>query len=144
MSLSILIIENQGFDMSIYVSPLKENYTVDVAFDIEHAKGLIDGENINKYDLIILDVMMPPLKLFTLEETENGLLTGIKFFENYIEPHLKQRLCSIIILTSAKGEIYNKIKEYFKMKRPKILDVISKSETSPFELKSYIDDNIKI
>jgi CheY-like chemotaxis protein len=47
--------------------------------------------------IAIIDVMMPPGDLFTLEYTNDGLITGVRFYERLRE---KSKGCRVFLLTN--------------------------------------------
>lgn len=89
-------------------------------------------ENKDEVDAIILDVMMPPGKLLNLEETANGLRSGIIFLEYLKE--LDEGI-PVIILTNANKKNIEKIshRNYF---------IYEKKEIDPWSLVDKMD-NIK-
>jgi len=77
---TILLIDDHPSDNSIFVSLLRNKYAVDVTAYITTA--LIKLTNDKRYDLVILDVMMPSFEIdFNGIDTDDGLRTGLVFYE---------------------------------------------------------------
>ena len=101
-----------------------DNLSVDYFDDVDHFFAEID---ISRYWLIILDVMIPPGNTFRLEDTKEGLLTGVFVYERL---RALSSTIQIIILTHLVGA-----EEQFSEER--YCQVMQKSKYSPTEfLKS--------
>jgi len=90
--MAILLFENKADDLEVYGMILTENgFELDIATGPRQAKNYLK-DNPGKYELIILDSMMPAEGLFEevpenrVRDTKGGLLTGLIFFEEYIRP----------------------------------------------------------
>ena len=141
MKLRILFIENQAYDMEIYSNPFEEdeNYELETAYDIYQARDFVQGENLKRFDLVILDVMMPPGDLYNMAETNKGLLTGLCFFDEYFEKKPSRKPVPVILLTAAAGDTLKKIRDYNRTK-PQIINLLNKSNSSPMDLKVFVDE----
>lgn len=83
MEKKILLIDDNLISNNNYINRLKTKYSVDdVAYLNTAIYKLKHHEN---YCLIIVDIMMPTLGLFTNEETNDGLTTGLVFYEKYLK-----------------------------------------------------------
>ncbi|MDR1202461.1 MAG: hypothetical protein LBL58_12670 [Tannerellaceae bacterium] len=78
MKKRILVIDENIKDYTNYIDALRTEYDVDDCGYIGTARYKLHKNN---YDLIILDIMMPTLGLFPLEETTYGLRTGLVYYE---------------------------------------------------------------
>lgn len=84
----ILWLDNDSFYIKAYVSALKDRGdVVDVATTVTVADRLLNG---NRYDLIIVDAMIPTLnedeeRLFPPEETDRGLKMGVSFYKHVLQ-----------------------------------------------------------
>jgi PleD family two-component response regulator len=76
----ILLIDENVLDYKNDIDVLESEYKVEAVGFIDTARYLLKR---NKYDLIVLDIMMPTLGLFDshLEETADGLKTGLVYYE---------------------------------------------------------------
>ena len=83
MTKEILFIDDLSKENSNYISVLETEYKVDVTAYIETAR--VKLKKTNRYGLIVLDIMMPTLGLFTEEETEDGLKTGLVYYERELK-----------------------------------------------------------
>ena len=131
MKPKILMIENSAYDMEVYAELLRDQYDLTFAWSIVQASEM----QMVYFDLIILDVMMPPEDLFGLAETEKGLLTGLCFFDKF----LKGKFVPIIFMTAATGAVLAKIEEH-RRKFPQILAVMRKADMNPIDFKHAIDE----
>ena len=83
MKSKILFIDDLSKKDSNYISVLETEYDVDVTAYIATARKKLLPPQI--YELIVLDIMMPTLGLFTEEETKNGLITGLVYYEKELK-----------------------------------------------------------
>ena len=135
----ILFIENQIFDMSIYLTILKEDYQFAIAYDVETAVDLLEKGGVANFDLIILDIMMPLLKDVLPKEFIDDRKTGIHLFNEYIAGKPEAGPIPVIILTGAPEDILDEI-NILKDEYPnQIINVLKKSEVNPAELKNVVD-----
>ena len=79
MKKEILFIDDLSKENNNYISVLETAYDVDVTAFISTARKKLQKPE--RYGLIVLDIMMPTLGLFTEEETEDGLKTGLVYYE---------------------------------------------------------------
>ncbi len=84
MNKKILLIDENILENENFINVLRSNYEVDAVGYIKAAR--IRLQSPNDYDLVVLDVMMPTLGLFDLEETEGGLKTGLVYYEKELKP----------------------------------------------------------
>lgn len=76
----ILLIDDHPEDNSNFISLLRNAYAVDVSAYLSTA--IIKLSNGMRYDLVVLDVMMPDVGIdFKGIDTEDGLRTGLAFYE---------------------------------------------------------------
>lgn len=80
MKKKILLIDENLQENKNFIDVLRTEYEVDPVGYISAAR--IKLQHFEEYDLVVLDVMMPPLGLFDLIETEDGLKTGLVFYES--------------------------------------------------------------
>ena len=83
MTKEILLIDDLSEEHSSYISVLETEYKVDVTAFITTAK--IKLKKPERYGLIVLDIMMPTLGLFEEDETEDGLKTGLVYYERELK-----------------------------------------------------------
>lgn len=80
MAKSILVIDDNPQNISSYIDPLRELYNVDVTMALSSAERMIKKK---KYDLMVIDIMMPIQNL----NITNELQTGLEFYRLKIEPY---------------------------------------------------------
>lgn len=80
MEKKILLIDENLQENKNFIDVLRTAYEVDPVGYISAAR--IKLQHSEEYNLVVLDVMMPPLGLFDLIETEDGLKTGLVFYEH--------------------------------------------------------------
>jgi DNA-binding response OmpR family regulator len=93
----ILFVDDERRDNTSYLDELRmSGFKVEFRKDVSVAFSFL-SEHLAEIELLILDVMMPRSTLFTEEETNGGLRTGLRFYEKVrqIAPTLP-----IIILTN--------------------------------------------
>lgn len=83
MEKQILLIDDNLISNSNYINRLKTKYTVDDVAFINTA--IYKLKHPEKYKLVIVDIMMPTLGIFTNEETNDGLTTGLVFYEKHLK-----------------------------------------------------------
>lgn len=79
----ILLISDYDFTEAYFISDLKRRYEVNTIAYITSA--LCEIKKPEKYDLIVIEVSLPTLNLYSREETANGLKTGIVFYEKEVK-----------------------------------------------------------
>ena len=77
MSKNILLIEDEPESVYRTIRELQEVHNVSIATNISAAESLL---RTNKFDFIVLDIMMPPGN-YNLEETDGGIETGYIFYD---------------------------------------------------------------
>ena len=83
MKKRVLIIDENINEYKSSINVLSSKYGVDAVGYIQTAEYKLKNNN---YDLIILDIMMPPLDLYSLQETSDGLRTGFVYYEDKLKP----------------------------------------------------------
>lgn len=97
----ILFIDDERRFMNAYREELEmEGYDVSFVNRVDDAAELFDTHT-DSIRLVILDVMMPPGSIFRGEDTRNGLLTGVRFYERIRD--LAPRL-PVLIFTNVSDE----------------------------------------
>lgn len=80
----ILFIDDENRGMDSYYQELKlefkNKYEIKFINDLDEANQFLE-KNHENIQLIILDVMMPPGKIFKDSDTDDGLKTGIRFYK---------------------------------------------------------------
>lgn len=79
MAKSVLVIDDNPQNNSQYIDPLRKLYDVDVTMALSSAERMIKKK---KYDLMVIDIMMPIQNL----NITNELQTGLEFYRLKIEP----------------------------------------------------------
>ena len=108
---------------------LLELYGMDIQFFTNYETALERlGESDSKYDIIIMDIMMPPQNFFNVEETDDGRRTGILLISEirkiYSGPIL---LYSVLRNTKLIDNVlYNDSKIDYLRKPERIENIISK------------------
>jgi CheY-like chemotaxis protein len=134
----ILIIDNDPDDMEVYQISLSTDFEVDIAHSVDQAASLAEGDNLQKYDLIVLDIMMPVRKLFDIHKSQRGLITGLLFFDEYFNQKPRSYPISVIYLTAAPSELLPAIYEHQKLHSDQVLRVCRKRNTDPADLRDLI------
>lgn len=80
MAKSVLVIDDNPQNNSQYIDPLRKLYNVDVTMALSSAERMIKKK---KYDLMVIDIMMPIQNL----NITNELQTGLEFYRLKIEPY---------------------------------------------------------
>ncbi|HEY6190448.1 MAG TPA: hypothetical protein VIW80_22540 [Pyrinomonadaceae bacterium] len=97
----ILFLDDERRRIATYIEEMEDNdFSVEYKRDVDDAL-LFLADNINAVKLLILDLMMPPGKSFTLADTEDGLRTGVSVYERVRE--MSQSL-PVIIFTNVTEE----------------------------------------
>lgn len=103
----ILIVDDERRYTLPYYEHLKlSGYRVEFRKDVVAAFHFLQ-EHLERIDVLVLDIMMPSGSMFTREETDNGLHTGVCFYDRVrkIAPRLP-----VIFLTNLSNE---KLEERF-------------------------------
>ena len=98
----ILFIDDEKRYVKNYIEELEEvGFEVNYINNVGDALEFIKSKESKKIESIVLDVMMPSGKIFTNEETEEGLNTGIEFYKKFRDnfPNTK-----VFVLTNVSRE----------------------------------------
>lgn len=114
----ILLIDDNPLNNFGYIEDLEKHYSVDVAMRLVSAERLLRSR---KYDIIVIDVMMPTQRLGTHNETTTG-------FSFYKEKLTKMNLNCIVVFWSRLGESF--FKEYWRDNPPKNTFFIQKNDSN--------------
>jgi DNA-binding response OmpR family regulator len=128
----ILFIDDERREMDSYYLELElSGYQVRFKTDVDAALIFFD-DHLDSINMVILDIMMPPGKIFANSDTKLGLRTGLPVFERLREksPHLP-----ILILTNVSDtEVRNRFRQEDRCWFYRKEDVL------PFELIQYIEE----
>ena len=82
MTKTILFVEEEKMPMLFYIKSLeRKGYKVIQCLDTDSCMKFIT-KGIPDLVAIIIDIMMPPGNVFSMEESEDGLITGILLYKN--------------------------------------------------------------
>ena len=130
----VAIIDDDRFALRYYVSAVEQNTGAVVRHytsALDFVRAVNEGAT---FDLIVTDVMMSPAGTFTDEETNNGLLTGIKLVEALREACIP---CPVIVFTNiSTPALIDNIQESFS--DDEMILVIRKIDADPFQLAEVI------
>ena len=79
----ILLISSRLIDLKNFINLLNVSYEVKIAKYIEGGQYLLEVPI--KYDLIILEITIQPSDNLSLEETIDGQITGIIWYEKFLK-----------------------------------------------------------
>lgn len=127
--MNILLIDDNPQDNSGYIHELKKHHNVDVAMKISSAKRLLE---MNQYDLIVIDVMMPTQSLSTHSE----MITGYVFYDEIIRSKLNLKT-RVLFWSHLNEESYDK---FFSNTTPVNSSFLHKDSLSDDHLLSYINN----
>ena len=128
----ILFVDDDKRDMESFYEELKlSGYNVDFHSDVDAAFAAYQ-KNLDRIELLILDVMMPPGKEFEQEKVNGGLRTGLRFYERVrsLDAELQ-----IIIFTNLSDEPF--MESFANDER---CCVLQKEDYLPFELANFITE----
>ncbi|HEY6190450.1 MAG TPA: response regulator [Pyrinomonadaceae bacterium] len=134
MSLTILFVDDEPRHTDVYVQVLRElGHTVEYLQSVDTALEFFK-ENMERINLLVLDIMMPPGKAFKDTDTEVGLKTGVCFFE--VVRGLKPDLPVIVLTNVSDKRVAQKFMEkdncWF----------LRKIDHDPYELAQWIKNLI--
>lgn len=126
----ILFVDDEKRYMNSYVEELKlSGYEVSFQGDVDSALRFFE-ENLNRINLLILDIMMPPGSSFKEVDTQLGLRTGIHFYERIRE---KAPNLPVMILTNVSDP---RVEERFRKENK--CWFLRKEDYFPFELAEEV------
>lgn len=126
----ILFVDDERRYVDGYVEELRlSGFTVEYRKTVDAAHKFL-VENLPQIDLLVLDIMMPPGELLQEAQTNHGLRTGVRFFEQVrqLAPVLP-----VIILTNVTDE---QVKE--QLQQEPFCWFIRKEDCFPFELAEEV------
>jgi CheY-like chemotaxis protein len=102
----IIFIDDEPRYITAYVQAFElTGFKVLIISDIDRAWEVISSQT-DEVDAIMLDVMMPPGRLLNMEDTMEGLRTGLAFLDRL--KNLDERI-PVVILTNANKKDFGKI-----------------------------------
>lgn len=128
----ILFIDDERRGIASYIEEIAfSGYQVELKNDIDSAFQFIK-DNSNKIKLIILDIFMPPGKLLKSIDTDDGLKTGVFFYQEIrqISPDLP-----IIVFTNFSVEVIADQIQHDKQSK-----FLHKADYLPFQLIEEIEN----
>lgn len=123
----ILFVDDEERPIKTFMEELsRSNYAVHLETDVDRALEYFRA-NVDKIELLVLDIMMPHGESLTAEETDNGRRTGVRLFKKFRE---ENRNLPIIVFTNVSAQ---PVEEAFAdMPRCRFL---KKIDYFPFEFK---------
>lgn len=128
----IIFVDDEPRLIDAYIRELKFDYEVMHLSDINNLLNILEQKS-KEIKLLILDVMMPPGNILSLNKTQHGLKTGLLLYEK-IRKNNSQ--LPIIIFTNVTKDEQNEIVK--KINRDKKAKFLQKEDYLPFELSNEI------
>ena len=126
----ILFIDDELRQMENYIEELRlSGHEVEFKNNVDDALIFLEI-NIAKLKIIILDIMMPPGKLFQNGDVEYGLRTGVKFYRKI---RTLSNKIKVVVLTNVSDE---KVAEQFQ--NEKNCWFFPKEEILPYQLAEKV------
>ena len=112
----ILVIDDNPLNNKVYTDPLDKKYRVDIVMSLIAVKRKLQ---INEYDLLVIDIMMPTQKY----GGDNEIITGFYFYTHT----LKERYPNTPILfwSNLPSETFE---DYFQIEKPHNVFFIQKTK----------------
>jgi CheY-like chemotaxis protein len=124
--------EPHGDYMWYYFEALQERkMDVKRAVGPDDALDLLSAEK-GLFDLVIVDIMMPPGKTLAGEETGNGLRTGIAITEKIVELYPS---IQIVVLTNSRDP---EIQRRLGNRKANVERIMAKSDFTPFQFADEV------
>ena len=126
----VLLVDDNRLPMQYYVKALQQKgFTVKQCYKPDSALEFVE-ERASDFISIILDIMMPPGKIYKDKDTNEGLITGMLLLKT-----LREKLASIpiIILTNVKNP---RMPDEFR--EDPLVCVMQKKDCPPFELVELV------
>jgi len=137
MKKKILLIDDDAIPMAPYKTALeKSDFIVTAIADVDKALE-IARDSLERFDIVLLDVMMPPGNAFDLGETDDGMRTGV-FLYGELRKHYHEAW--IIVLTNMRDGV---TLDMFPTKEDRQLRVVLKYKYPPFEIVELIKGLLK-
>jgi CheY-like chemotaxis protein len=123
--------------MMPYVEELKDNkYEVHFEDNVGSAVATIE-DPAQQFDLLVLDISMPPGDAFKSADTRGGMRTGLPLYDKIrrLRPDLK-----IVVLTNV---IERGVKERFALEDRRLCRFVSKPDALPFKFAELVGKFLK-
>lgn len=137
----MLFIDDEERRMMPVVEELKfAGHDVIFKAQVDSAVELINNQN-EEFDLVVIDVSMPPGQKFQAEDTYGGARTGIHLYNllRIARPKVK-----IIVLTNVADR---GVEEHFRRENPALCRFIRKPSILPFqfveEIENFVSQSFK-
>lgn len=121
---NILIIDDNPLNVEDYIEPLKEKYTVTVNVSLKDSYRRIQ---MNHFDIIVIDIMMPTQWLKNRDE----LKTGLFFYIEKLRELDKKNKRRYLFWSNLTQDTYD---EFFKDGKPDNIDFVHKELRNIYHL----------
>ena len=133
---TILLLENDEEVGRTYEASLVDaGYVVEWALNIPSAIGMLVEERI-EFGLALVDVMMPAEGQWTVDETDEGLQTGLLFFHGFLAP----RRIPTIFYTAVPGPYLAECAALLESHRNVVVGVLPKAQNTAEDLVSEVEE----
>lgn len=132
--MNILFIDDERRRMEPYVIELQLNgHEVVFHDEVDRALYTIQDNTVH-FDLVVLDISMPPGESFAHEETREGFRSGLVLYERLrnVRPNLK-----VIFLTNVSDR---RVAERFAMEDPTLCRFVRKPDILPFAFSRLVEE----
>lgn len=129
--------------MAYYIAALEEN-----GFEVVPAtgpdEGLAELDTGAFFDLVVLDVMMPPGRSFTPDETALGLRTGLVLAERIHKEH--NDLPVVILSNAVPSQTAGPFERAYEdlLERGVVRQILFKPDNTPFELVERLKEVVNL
>ena len=128
----ILFVDDERRRVRLYVQELEKNGH-EVVFEDNPDAALKTLQDVSEhFDLLVLDVSLPPSETFKFADTRGGMQTGLPLYDNIrrLRPDLK-----IVALTNvSSSEVQNR----FAQEDPRLCRLYIKPDTLPFRFAEKV------
>ncbi len=128
----IIFVDDEPRLIDAYIRELEFGYEVQHLSNINNLLNLLKQKS-KQIKLLILDIMMPPGNILSLENTQHGLKTGLLLYETIRKDNSQ---LPIIIFTNVTKDEQNEIVK--KINQDKKAKFLQKEDYLPFELSDEI------
>jgi CheY-like chemotaxis protein len=130
----IMFIDDERRRQHLYVEELEENgHEVDFQESVDPALAILCNPA-NHFDLVVLDISMPPGDSFAFEDTLGGSQTGLPFYDRIRKERPGQKVVALTNVLDAR------VSEHLGREDPKLCKLVRKPDTLPFQFAQMVEE----
>lgn len=130
----IMFIDDERRRQQLYVEELElAGHEVVFQENVDPALEMLKDSS-NKFDLVVLDISMPPGTSFEFEDTLGGSQTGLPFYDSIRRLRPDQKIVALTNVLDAR------VSGHLGREDQRLCRLVRKPDMSPFQFAQFVDE----